>query len=76
MMDHTSSIGPTKKFLMFQEERMLKAKLLLSGINIMVPTRDGELSILIKLKRLLIRDLSKNSDSMPTDHSTLSQDSQ
>ena len=76
MKTNTSSTGPTTNVLMFQEERILKVKLLLSGIDIMVPTRDGMLSIRTNLKRLLIRVLSKISDSMLTDHSTLSQDSQ
>jgi hypothetical protein len=42
----------------------------------MLKTRDGELSILTNLKRLLLKDSTLNSVSMSTDHSTLSQDSQ
>jgi hypothetical protein len=76
MRENISSIGPTRKLLMFQEERMLKDKLLSSIRSTMEPIRDGRLSILIKPIRLLIKDLSRNLDSMPTDHSTLFQDSQ
>ena len=76
MRENISSIGPTRKLLMFQEEKMLKDKLLSSIRSTTEQIRDGMLSILIKLIRLLIRDLSRNSDSMPTDHSTLFQDSQ
>jgi hypothetical protein len=40
-----------------------------------VSNKDGELSILIKLIRLKLRDSMKNLDSTSTDHSTSDQDS-
>jgi hypothetical protein len=42
----------------------------------LLQTKDGELSILTRPKRLLLKDSMKSSDSMSTDHSTLSQDFQ
>jgi hypothetical protein len=76
MKVNTSSIGRTEKHLMSQVQRMLKVKLLLFTRNIMVLTRNGELSILTKLMDHNRKDLRKTSDSTATDHSTLSQDSQ
>jgi hypothetical protein len=76
MKVNTSSTGPTRKLLMFQVEKIKKAKLLLSGRNTQVPIRDGRLSILTKLKDHKRRDLTRNSDSTATDHSTSSLDFQ
>jgi len=61
---------------MFQEEKMLKDKEFMPGRNMEVPTRDGRSSMLMKLRRLLRRELTRNSVSMSTDHSTSSQDFQ
>jgi hypothetical protein len=49
--EKTSSTFRTKRFLMFHQEEMLKAKQLLSGIDITEPTKDGELFILTNLRR-------------------------
>ena len=76
MRENTSSIGPTRKLLMFQEEKMLKAKPLLPGKNIMEPTRDGRSSILTRRKRKKLRDLMKIPVSTETDHSISDPDSQ
>jgi hypothetical protein len=56
--------------------RMLKDKRLSSGRSTMDSTRDGELSILIKLPRKELLDLIENMDSISTEHSTSDQDSQ
>jgi hypothetical protein len=42
----------------------------LSGRDTTELTRDGELSILTKLKRMLLKDLMMNGASIATDHST------
>ena len=76
MKENTSSIGRTEKLLMSQEERILKANVLLFTTNIMVPIRDGMSSILTKPIRFQERDLMKNLDSIEIDHSTLDQDFQ
>ena len=76
MKINSSSTGRTAKFLMYQVQRMLKAKQLSSGRNTEEPTRDGKLSILMKLKSHKKRDFMVNSDSTSTDHSTLFQDFQ
>jgi hypothetical protein len=59
---------------------MKKVQLLLSTIEMetkpTMPTRDGRLSILIKLKPLELRVSTRNSDSISTDHSTSDQECQ
>jgi hypothetical protein len=59
---------------MFQEERMLKDKQLLSGTSMVEPTRDGRLSILTPIRDHKPRDSTRNSVSIVTDHSTWFQD--
>ena len=76
MKVNTSSIGPTRKLLMSQEERMPKDKLLLLGKSITVTTRNGTLSILMKTRVIKPRVLTRTSVSTAADHSTLSQDFQ
>jgi hypothetical protein len=61
---------------MFSNQRIMKVKRLLSGRDIMALTRDGELSTLINLSRKELLDLTKNTDSTSTEHSTSDQDSQ
>jgi hypothetical protein len=73
---NTSSIQTTRRHLMFSKERILKDKKSLSGRDIMVLTKDGELSTLINLSRKELLDLTKNSDSISIEHSTSDQDSQ
>jgi hypothetical protein len=51
---------------------MKKDKLLESGVTMVESIKDGELSILIKLKRPPLKVLTRNSDGTLTDHSTLS----
>jgi hypothetical protein len=68
---NTLSTGKMVNALMSQEEKMLKDKQSLYGIDTMVPTRDGRSSMLIQLS-LRLRDSMKNSDSISTDHSILS----
>jgi hypothetical protein len=61
---------------MFIQEEIKKNNKLSSGVIMERRTRDGLLSILIKLNQFKLRDLQKNSDSTSTDHSTSDQDSQ
>jgi hypothetical protein len=49
---------------MFHQEEMLKAKQLLSGIDITEPTKDGELFILTNLRRSEVKDTTANSVSI------------
>jgi hypothetical protein len=51
----------TAKYLMFQEEKIRKDKLVLSTRDMVVPTKDGRLSILTKLLMSQLKDLTKNS---------------
>jgi hypothetical protein len=69
MMVHSSPIGKTRRYLMFQVERMLKDKLLLSTRNMVQPTRDGRLSILTLIRDHRPRDLTNSSACTATDHS-------
>jgi hypothetical protein len=73
---NTLSIQKPRRHLMSIKQRMLKDKRLLSGRDIMVLTKDGELSTLINLSRKELLDMTKNSDSISTEHSTSDQDSQ
>jgi hypothetical protein len=57
--------------LMLLEERILKDKRFKFITGITVPTKDGRL-FMLTLLRLRLRDSMKNSDSISTDHSTLS----
>jgi hypothetical protein len=76
MTDHTLSIGKMLSALMSQETRMRKVNQFKFTRDMMVRTRDGVSSILTKLRRSQLRDLTETSDSTETDHSTLSQDYQ
>jgi hypothetical protein len=66
----------TAKYLMFQEEKIRKDKLVLSTRDMVVPTKDGRLSILTKLLMSQLKDLTKNSVCTSVDHSTLYPDFQ
>jgi hypothetical protein len=70
------STSRTEEYLMFQEVRILKVNHVFSGRNTVVRTKDGKLSILTKMLDHKRRELTRNSDSMSTDHSTLYPDSQ
>jgi hypothetical protein len=76
MKDNTSSISETIRHSMTIKIRMLKVKRLSFGEDIMVLTKDGELSILINPLRNQQVDLTRNSDSISTDYSTSDLDSQ
>ena len=76
MLMNTSSTGRTRNALMFMEEKMRKEEKSSHGIDTMVPIRDGRSSILMKLNQFQRKVSMKSSDSMLTDHSTLSQDCQ
>jgi hypothetical protein len=56
MKTTNSSTSRTTRYLMLEEQRMLKANKLESGVTIEVNTNNGQLSILIKPERLLIRE--------------------
>jgi hypothetical protein len=72
---NTSAIFRTKTdVLMSVEAKMKKEEKSLSGRNMVVPTRDGRLSIKMKLKKFKKRDLMKTLDGIVTDHSTWFQD--
>jgi len=62
MRRNNSSIGPTRRLLMFIQEEMKKEDKLSFGVTTERQTRDGLLSILIKLKQFLLRELTKISD--------------
>jgi hypothetical protein len=55
------SISKTERTLMFQEQRMLKDNQLLFMVKPMDLTRNGRLSILIKLRKIERRDSTKTS---------------
>jgi hypothetical protein len=67
------STGTTTRFLMLEELRMKKVNKLEFMVTTMVNTKNGPLSILIKLKAHKPREYQKTLDSILTDHSTLSQ---
>jgi hypothetical protein len=69
-LETTSKTFTTRRFLMFQEEKILKDKLLSSGADTTKPTRDGQLSMLIKPLELELEDITENSDSKSTEYST------
>jgi len=71
MMTANSSTGPTRKFLMLQDQRMKKAKLLVLLETMEEQIKNGKSFILIKLKRQRPRVLMQNSVSTLTDLSTL-----
>jgi len=50
--------------------RIVKDKMLSSGEDIMVGTRDGELSILTLQRKKLLKDSTKSMDSTSIEHST------
>jgi phage-related protein len=73
---NNSLTSKMEKHLMFQEQKILKGKLLSFTDLTTRSIKDGELSILISQKRNQLKDLTKTSDSISIDHSTLSQDFQ
>jgi len=71
--NNSSTSERIKRFLMSMVPRMRKPERLLLTRTMVESTRDGMLSILIKLPRMRLRDLMKNSVSTSTDHSTSDQ---
>jgi hypothetical protein len=69
-LETTSKTFTTRRFLMFQEEKILKDKLLSSGADTTKQTRDGQLSMLIKPLEKELEDITENSDSKSTEYST------
>jgi hypothetical protein len=66
----TSSTSKTERLLTFTETEMKKEERSLSGEDITVTTRDGRLSILIRLPRNQLLDTAKNGVCISTDSST------
>jgi hypothetical protein len=67
-------MSKTANVLMLKEEEIKKLTMLLSGIDIMEPTRNGELSTLTKLIRIHSVVVMMTSVSRSTSHSTSDQD--
>jgi len=76
MKESSSETSRTTRYLMSQEERILKVKRLLSGTNMEEETRDGKLSMLTSLMQKIRKELIHTSDSTEIEYSTSSQDSQ
>jgi hypothetical protein len=74
--DLTSSMFTTRRYLMFQVEKILKDKEFGHGIDTTKLTRDGELSMLTKLRKKEEVDSTLNMVSISTEHSISDQDSQ
>jgi hypothetical protein len=70
MLEPTSRIPTIKRYLMFQEEEMLKAKTLSFGADTTKQTRDGQLSMLINQRENQPEDGTAISDSISTEYST------
>jgi hypothetical protein len=70
MKDNTSPISQTERSSISQETKTEKDKMFISGRDMVVQIRDGELSILINQPRKRLREFSETSDSMSADHST------
>jgi len=73
---NNSSTSRTRRFLMYQEEKMLKLNQLLLTRATMERTRDGKLFMLIRLINSRPRDSTKNLASTSTDHSISDQECQ
>ena len=71
---NTSSMVQTREQFKFTKTRILKDKRSFAQLRIMAGTRDGELSILIKLPRRELRAMIENTDSISIDSSTSDQD--
>jgi len=71
-----NSLMRKEKHLMSMVDKIKKEEKLSSGADIKELTKDGELSILTKQRRLQKKALTMTSDSTSTDHSTLSLDFQ
>jgi hypothetical protein len=70
-----SAISKTKTdVLMSVEAKMKKEEKLLSGRNMVVPTRDGRSSIKMKLRKFKRRDSMKTLAGIAADHSIWYQD--
>jgi len=69
MKVNNSSTSKMEKHLMYIQEKTKKEEKLSSTTSIPIPTKNGRLSILMKLIRLRRKEWFKNSDCMPTDHS-------
>jgi hypothetical protein len=72
--ENTLSMVQTRELLKFSKTRMLKDKNVLSIQEPTAGTRDGELSILIKLPRRKLRAMIENTDSISIDSSTSDQE--
>jgi hypothetical protein len=71
MRTTNSSTGKPARSSMLQEERMKKDKPFKSGVTMELQLKDGELSILTRQRAHKLRDSTRNSDSISTDHSIL-----
>jgi hypothetical protein len=74
--EKTSLTSIIERYLMFHMEKMLKDKLSGFGTDIIRPIRDGELSMLTKLRRKEEVDTTVNTDSTSTELSTSDQECQ
>jgi hypothetical protein len=70
MLEPTSKIPKTRRYLMFQEAEMLKAKTLSFGADTTNQTKDGQLSMLINQRENQPEDGTEISDSISTEYST------
>lgn len=73
MMVKTLEMSKTIKFLMSKEEKMPKVKVFRYGTDTMDLIKNGNLFILMKLQKKLIKDLIKTLGSILIDHSSLCQ---
>jgi DNA-binding transcriptional regulator YiaG len=76
MKETSSSTSKTIEYLMLAETKMLKDNQSLFTRDMVVLTRDGRSSILIRLKMSKMKDMKRTSDSTSTDHSISDQDFQ
>jgi hypothetical protein len=74
--DNISSIFKTRRQLMSIKIRILKDKMLSSGEDTTVPTRDGELPIKTNTRKKPVKDLTKSMDSISIEPSTSDPDCQ
>jgi proline dehydrogenase len=76
LVELTSSISRTRRYLMLQVEKMLKVKRLLSMVDTTDLTKDGELTMLTEQEKKELRVFTTAGDSISTESSTSDQDSQ
>jgi hypothetical protein len=73
MRMNNSSTGKIARHSMSEEAKMKKVKQFKYGVTTELKHKNGKLSILTKLRAHKLRDLTKTSASMSTDHSILFQ---